>query len=59
MEHEAPIIEIAGIAFNASNVMMIIVASLITFLIAVFATRKLAMKPTGMQNFIELSLIHI
>ena len=53
MEHEAPIIEIAGIAFNASNVMMIIVASLITFLIAVFATRKLAMKPTGMQNFIE------
>lgn len=33
--------------------MMVIVASAITFLIAVISTRKLAMKPTGMQNFIE------
>jgi F-type H+-transporting ATPase subunit a len=33
--------------------LMITVASLIVFLIAVLATRKLAMKPTGMQNFFE------
>jgi F-type H+-transporting ATPase subunit a len=32
---------------------MITVASVIVFLIAVLATRKLEMKPTGMQNFLE------
>ena len=32
---------------------MITIASAIVFLIAVLATRKLAMKPTGMQNFME------
>jgi F-type H+-transporting ATPase subunit a len=32
---------------------MITVASAIVFLIAVLATRKLAMKPTGIQNFME------
>ncbi|MGM9926978.1 MAG: F0F1 ATP synthase subunit A [Bacillus sp. (in: firmicutes)] len=53
MDHTAPIYEFAGLYFNLSNVLMIVVASLITFLIALVATRKLAMKPTGMQNFIE------
>jgi F-type H+-transporting ATPase subunit a len=33
--------------------LMITVASLIVFLIATFATRRLAMKPAGMQNFME------
>jgi len=53
LDHTAPIYEFAGLHFNLGNVMMVIVASAITFLIAVISTRKLAMKPTGMQNFIE------
>jgi F-type H+-transporting ATPase subunit a len=32
---------------------MITIASVIVFLIAVLSTRKLAMKPTGVQNFME------
>lgn len=32
---------------------MITIASAIVFLLAVLSTRKLAMKPTGMQNFME------
>jgi F-type H+-transporting ATPase subunit a len=32
---------------------MITIATLIVFLIAVLSTRKLAMKPTGIQNFME------
>jgi F-type H+-transporting ATPase subunit a len=47
------VVEILGLNFNLSNVLMITIASLIVFLIAVTATRKLAMKPTGMQNFFE------
>ncbi len=45
--------EFMGLWFNLSNVLMITVASIIVFLIAVLTTRKLAMKPTGAQNFIE------
>jgi len=33
--------------------MMLSVTALIVFLIAFFATRKLSLKPTGMQNFME------
>jgi F-type H+-transporting ATPase subunit a len=33
--------------------LMITIASAIVFLLAVLSTRKLAMKPTGMQNFME------
>ena len=33
--------------------MMITIASLIVFIIAVVSTRRIAMKPTGMQNFME------
>lgn len=39
--------------FNLSNVLMITVASAIVFIIALLSTRRLAMKPTGMQNFFE------
>jgi F-type H+-transporting ATPase subunit a len=46
-------VEFLGLTFNLANMLMITVASLIVFLIAVFATRRLAMKPTGMQNFME------
>ncbi len=51
--HEAPIREIFGLSYNPSNILMITVSSLIVFLIAVLCTRRLAMRPTGAQNFIE------
>lgn len=53
MHHEAPIKEFLGLNFNLANLLMITVASAIVFLIAIISTRKLAMKPTGMQNFFE------
>ncbi|MGJ7920747.1 F0F1 ATP synthase subunit A [Neobacillus sp. LXY-4] len=53
MHHEAPIVTFLGLNFNLANVLMITVASVIVFLIAILATRKLEMKPTGMQNFFE------
>jgi F-type H+-transporting ATPase subunit a len=53
MNHEAPMREFLGLNFNLSNVMMITIASLIVFIIAVISTRRVAMKPTGMQNFME------
>jgi F-type H+-transporting ATPase subunit a len=55
LNHEAPMWEFmnTGIHFNLANVLMMTIASLIVFIIAVAATRKLAMKPTGIQNFIE------
>ncbi len=51
--HEAPLVNIFGLWFNLSNVLMITVASVIVFLIAVLGTRTLAMKPTGAQNMME------
>jgi F-type H+-transporting ATPase subunit a len=53
LNHEAPIREFMGLYFNLANVMMITVASAIVFIIAVLSTRRIAMKPTGMQNFME------
>ncbi|MBM7704055.1 F0F1 ATP synthase subunit A [Metabacillus iocasae] len=53
MGHESPTTEFLGLTFNLSNVLMITVASAIVFFIAVLATRSLAMKPTGIQNFME------
>lgn len=53
MEHKDPLVQIAGLWFNLSNVLMITVAAAIVFLIAFISTRKLALKPTGMQNFME------
>lgn len=53
MHHEAPIVDFFGLNFNLSNVLMITVASAIVFIIALLSTRRLAMKPTGMQNFFE------
>ncbi|MFB6466233.1 F0F1 ATP synthase subunit A [Cytobacillus sp. Hz8] len=53
MNHEAPLVEFLGLTFNLANVLMITVASAIVFIIAVISTRKLALKPTGMQNFFE------
>jgi F-type H+-transporting ATPase subunit a len=42
-----------GLYFNLANVMMITVASAIVFIIALLSTRRIAMKPSGMQNFME------
>lgn len=53
MNHEAPLVEFMGLYFNLANVLMITVASVIVFIIAILSTRKLAMKPTGVQNFFE------
>ena len=53
MDHGAPLVKFMGLTFNLSNILMITVASAIVFLIAVISTRRLAMKPTGMQNFFE------
>lgn len=53
MDHGAPLVNIAGLWFNLSNVLMITVTSIIVFIIAVLSTRNLQLKPTGMQNFFE------
>ncbi|RLL42905.1 F0F1 ATP synthase subunit A [Oceanobacillus piezotolerans] len=57
MNHEAPILNdafgISWLDFNLANVLMIIVSSLIVFIFCVWASRKLQMKPTGFQNFME------
>ncbi|MEW9677025.1 F0F1 ATP synthase subunit A [Lentibacillus sp. L22] len=57
MDHEAPIVEnvfgISWLDFNLSNVMTIIIASAITFIVFTLAARNLKMKPTKVQNFIE------
>ncbi len=60
MDHEAPIVEdvfgIPWLDFNLSNVVMMAVASLIVFILCVLGVRKLQMKPTGAQNFMEWAL---
>jgi F-type H+-transporting ATPase subunit a len=53
MHHEAPLLDLFGLTFNLANMLMITVASAVVFIIAVLSTRKLAMKPTGIQNFME------
>jgi len=57
LDHTAPIVEdvlgISWLDFNLSNVLMTFIVSLIVFLFCVLASRKLQMKPTGMQNFME------
>ena len=57
MNHTAPIVEnvfgISWLDFNLSNVFMVFVVSLIVFVFCVWGSRKLQMKPTGMQNFME------
>jgi F-type H+-transporting ATPase subunit a len=58
MDHGNPLWtapELFGITlrFNLSNVLMVFITCAIVFLIAILATRKLEVKPTGMQNFFE------
>ncbi|WP_141430970.1 F0F1 ATP synthase subunit A [Bacillus sp. 03113] len=53
MNHGAPIVEFLGLNFNLANILMITIASAIVFIIALVSTRRLALHPTGMQNFFE------
>ena|SRR5699024_208770 len=57
MDHEAPIVEnafgIPWLDFNLSNVTMVLVTSVIVLVLSILGTRKLQMKPTGVQNFME------
>ena len=53
MEHGAPIVTFLGLQFNLSNVLMIIVASVIVFLLASAGARSIQLPPTGMQNIME------
>ncbi len=55
MDHGAPIVEFfgTGLYVNLSNIFMIAVATVLTGAIAFICTRRLAMRPTGLQNFME------
>lgn len=57
MGHESPLytLKIAGhdLIFNLSSMLMITVAAVIVFIIAVLCTRNLSVRPHGKQNFIE------
>ena len=52
MEH-GKLVEFLGLTFDLSSVIMSTVAAFIVFVIAVTAARTLALRPTGMQNFLE------
>lgn len=49
----AKFVKFMGLYFNMTNVLMITVAEVLVLIIAIAATRKLALKPTGMQNVLE------
>jgi F-type H+-transporting ATPase subunit a len=57
MDHGAPELSFdlgfMHLTFNMSTVLMLLISAVIVFVIAVLSTRKLALKPTGMQNFME------
>lgn len=57
MNHTAPErtldLGFVELTFNLSTVLTLFVSAAIVFIIAVISTRKLALKPTGMQNFME------
>ncbi|MEG0386338.1 MAG: F0F1 ATP synthase subunit A, partial [Solibacillus sp.] len=57
MNHTAPEAHLdlgfMTLTFNLSTVMMLLISATIVFLIAFISTRKLALKPTGMQNVME------
>lgn len=57
MDHTAPELDLdlgfMTLTFNLSTVLTLLVAAVIVFIIAFVSTRTLALKPTGMQNFME------
>ena len=54
MNHTAPEFDLdlgfMTLTFNLSTVAMLLLSAIIVFLIAFISTRKLALKPTGMQK---------
>lgn len=53
-EHFSPMFTVFGMVFDLSNIIMILVSSLIVYLLIYFSTRKMTNKaPKGMQNFLE------
>jgi len=57
MEHEAPIVEnafgIPWLDFNLSNVVMIIVTTVIVLVLTILGARRLQTRPKGVQNVME------
>ena len=57
MDNTAPIVEnlfgISWLSFDLSNILMMALATAITFFACMLASRNLKMKPTGAQNFME------
>ncbi|GAB2541874.1 F0F1 ATP synthase subunit A [Gracilibacillus alcaliphilus] len=57
MDHESPMLEdlfgVPWLDFNLSTTLMVFVSSVIVFIICTLGARKLQMKPTGFQNFME------
>ncbi len=53
MEHGAITFEFLGLSFDLAIIITTIAAAAIVFIICVVATRNLALRPTGMQNFLE------
>ncbi|MDP5276822.1 F0F1 ATP synthase subunit A [Chengkuizengella axinellae] len=52
--HDSPTIYVFGLSVDLSNVLMIVVASVIVFVLAVIGTRKLSVENPGkLQNFME------
>lgn len=60
LDHTAPIVEdvfgISWLDFNLANVFMIAVISTLVFIVCVWASRNLQMKPTGKQNVMEWAI---
>ena len=53
MDHITPMREYFGLLFNMSTVLMTTVTCLIVFLVCYIGTRRLSMRPSGLQNFLE------
>jgi F-type H+-transporting ATPase subunit a len=54
MDHLVPIIEIFGIEFDLSAILMVIISSIIVFVLARLAVRNLSVENPGkLQNFLE------
>jgi F-type H+-transporting ATPase subunit a len=53
VEHKQPLYEVLGLYFNASSILMSLISAVIVFAICVIATRTLALRPKGLQLFLE------
>ncbi|UBZ21011.1 hypothetical protein JS608_00010 [Bacillus amyloliquefaciens] len=53
LNHDYRTIDLFGLTFNLTNILMITVASVIVLLIAILTTRTLSIRPGKAQNFME------